>query len=110
MFVRFRKLLCDGFRPRAAAVPYIACRQPWNGPNGPVACRGHCHLKPRCRWRIGREEELAPYRLKVVLVDNKRVNGKVKQETIAVLGSIEAGRPIRQCQRWERAWGWGWRR
>jgi hypothetical protein len=33
---------------------------------------------------------LAPYRLKVVLVENKRVNGKVKQETIAVLGSIEA--------------------
>ena len=90
MFVRFRKLPCDGFRPRAASAPYIACRQPWNGPNGLVACRGHCHLKPRCRWRIGREEELAPYRLKVVLVENKRVNGKVKQETIAVLGSIEA--------------------
>ena len=30
-----------------------------------------------------------PYRLKVILVENKRVNGKVKQETIAVLGSIE---------------------
>ena len=28
-------------------------------------------------------EALAPYRLKVVLVENKRVNGKVKQETIA---------------------------
>ncbi len=90
MFVRFRRLPCDGFRPRAASAPYIACRQPWNGPNGPVACRGHCHLKPRCRWRIGREEALAPYRLKVVLVENKRINGKVKQETIAVLGSIEA--------------------
>ena len=47
-------------------------------------------MKPRCRWRIGREEQRAPYRLKVVLVENKRVNGKVKQETIAVLGSIEA--------------------
>ena len=31
-----------------------------------------------------------PYRLKVILVENKRVNGKVKQETIAVLGSIDA--------------------
>ena len=86
MFIRFRKLPCGGFQPRAAAEPYIACRSPWNG----IPCRGHCREKPRCRWRIGREEELAPYRLKVILVENKRVNGKVKQETIAVLGSIEA--------------------
>ena len=90
MFVRFRKLPCDGFRPNGASSARILCRQPWHGPNGPVACRGHCHLKPRCRWRIGRKEALAPYRLKVVLVENRRVNGKVKQETIAVLGSIEA--------------------
>ncbi len=90
MFVRFRKLPCDGFRPNGASSARIVCRRPWNGPNGPVACRGSCHLKPRCRWRIGREKELVPYRLKVVLVENKRVNGKVKQETIAVLGSIEA--------------------
>ncbi len=86
MFVRFRKLPCGGFEPRAAAEPYIACRSPWNG----IPCRGHCREKPRCRWRIGREEELAPYRLKVILVENRRVNGKVKQETIAVLGSIDA--------------------
>jgi hypothetical protein len=33
---------------------------------------------------------LQPYRLKVVLVENKRVDGKVKQETVAVLGSIDA--------------------
>ncbi len=70
----------------AAAEPYIACRSPWNN----IPCRGHCREKPRCRWRIGRDEQLAPYRLKVILVENKRVNGKVKQETIAVLGSIEA--------------------
>ena len=86
MFVRFRMLPCGGFEPGAAAEPYIACRSPWNG----IPCRGHCRVKPRCRWRIGREEELEPYRLKVILVENKRVNGKVKQETIAVLGSIEA--------------------
>lgn len=87
MFVRFRKLPCDGFRPNGVAygAAHIACRS-WNG----IACRGHCHMKPRCRWRIGRDEQLAPYRVKVVLVENKRVNGKVKQETIAVLGSIEA--------------------
>ena len=87
MFVRFRKLPCDGFRPNGAAygAACIACRS-WNG----IVCRGHCHRKPRCRWRIGRDEQLTPYRLKVILVENKRVNGKVKQETIAVLGSIEA--------------------
>ncbi len=87
MFVRFRKLPCDGFRPNGAAygAASIACRSS----NG-IACVEHCYKKPRCRWRIGHEEQLAPYRLKVILVENKRVNGKVKQETIAVLGSIEA--------------------
>ena len=87
MFVRFRNLPCDGFRPNGAAyeAARIVCRS-WNG----IACRGHCHMKPRCRWRIGRDEQLTPYRLKVALVENRRVNGKVKQETIAVLGSIEA--------------------
>ena len=48
------------------------------------------HATPRCRWRIGDDEQLAPYRLKVLLVENRRVNGKVKQETIAQLGSIDA--------------------
>ena len=86
MFVRFRKLPCDGFRPFGVADTRIACRRPWRG----TACRGHCHAKPRCRWRIGRDEQLVPYRLKVMLVENRRVNGKVKQEIIAVLGSIEA--------------------
>ena len=88
MFVRFRKLPCDGLRPNGASFqsPRIMCRGPW-----PVAaCRDHCHMKPRCRWRIGQDEQLAPYRLKVILVENKRVNGKVRQETIAVLGSIDA--------------------
>ncbi len=88
MFARFRKLPCDGFRPAGASLgsARITCRQPWRG----IPCRNHCHAKPRCRWRIGRDEQLAPYRLKVVLVENRRVNGKVKQETITVLGSIEA--------------------
>ncbi len=83
MFIRFRKISSDGKRPKA-----VAAR---------IACVGYCQhrvykqcpMKPRCRWRIGQEEQLAPYRLKVILVENKRVNGKVKQETIAVLGSIE---------------------
>ena len=87
MFVRFRKLPCGGFRPKAASrkAAIIACRSPRNG----YACR-HCWAKPRCRWLIGHDEKLSPYRLKVMLVENKRVDGKVKQETIAVLGSIDA--------------------
>jgi len=86
MFVRFRKIPCDGFRPNGASseAAKFMCR-------GPCRYRNYsCPMKPRCRWRIGRDEQLAPYRLKVILVENKRVNGKVKQETIAVLGSIEA--------------------
>ena len=73
MFVRFRKLPCDGFRPNGVSseAARIACRNPWNG----ISCRGHCHAKPRCRWRIGHDEQLAPYRLKVILVENKRING-----------------------------------
>ena len=88
MFVRFRKLPSGGFRPIAAALgaSFIACRNPWNR----IPCWGHCQAKPRCRWRVGEDEKLEPYRLKVVLVENRRVNGRVKQETIAVLGSIEA--------------------
>ena len=48
-------------------------------------------MKPRCRWRIGVDEglELAPYRLNVSLVENRRVNGKVRQEHIAHLGAID---------------------
>ena len=89
MFVRFRKIPCGGFRPSSASDDgaFIACQHPT--PSG--SCRYfHCHAKPRCRWLIGHDEQLVPYRLKVMLVENRRVEGKVKQETIAVLGSIEA--------------------
>ena len=88
MFVRFRKIPCGGFRPKAALyeATYRACQYPY----GRNACRGHCPAHPRCRWLIGHDEKLSPYRLKVILVENKRVDGKVKQETIAVLGSIDA--------------------
>jgi len=58
---------------------------------GPTLRCSHCELKPRCRWIIGKHQQLQPYRLKVVLVENRRVDGKVKQETVAVLGSIDAG-------------------
>ena len=41
----------------------------------------------RRRWTIG---GLEPYRIKVMLVENTRVAGKVRQEIITVLGSIDA--------------------
>jgi hypothetical protein len=41
----------------------------------------------RRRWTIG---GLEPYRIKVMLVENSRVAGKVRQEIITVLGSIDA--------------------
>ncbi len=87
MFVRFRKLPNDGFEPAAADdAAFRACQEPH------YKCRKYqrCRSKPRCRWLIGKHTQLQPYRLKVILVENKRVNGKVKQETIAMLGSINA--------------------
>jgi hypothetical protein len=41
---------------------------------------------------IGRGEgqSLEPYRIKVMLVENTRINGKVKQKIVAMLGSINA--------------------
>ena len=49
-------------------------------------------MKPRCRWRIGVDHDLrlVPYRLNVALAENKRAEGKVRQEHISQLGSIEA--------------------
>jgi hypothetical protein len=61
------------------------CRGQW--------CNGrHCRLKPRCRWAIIGPDgvRLEPHRIKVMLVETVRANGKVKQEIIAMLGTIEA--------------------
>jgi hypothetical protein len=44
-------------------------------------------MKPRCRWLIA--GKLVPYRLLVALIENRRVDGKVRQEQIADLGSID---------------------
>jgi hypothetical protein len=51
----------------------------------------HCPMKPRCRWRIGADSGLAlvPYRLQVVLTENRRAEGKVRQEVLADLGTID---------------------
>jgi hypothetical protein len=46
-----------------------------------------CPMKPRCRWLIA--GKLVPYRLLVALIENRRVDGKVKQEQVADLGSID---------------------
>ena len=108
MFVRFRKQANDGFRPVGVADggARIDCRAPgWWG-----TCKGSCSLKPRCRWRVDEKEQRQPYRLKVVLVENRRVDGKVKQETVAVLGAIDATwlpefweglDPKLKCQDWD---------
>jgi len=82
MFVRFRKIVSDGRRPSPGGV------------NSKLACQGHCKrrrslkcpIKPRCRYRIG---DAVPYRLQVSIVENTRIHGKVRQEVIAELGSID---------------------
>jgi hypothetical protein len=38
------------------------------------------------RWFIASQE---PYRIKVTIVDNVRTGGKVKQEIVATLGTID---------------------
>jgi hypothetical protein len=88
MFVRFRKLPNGGFEPKAAAMAKILCRGQWcHRANG-----GHCRMRPRCRWAIAcnDNDHLEPYRIKVLLVENTRLDGKVKQEIVAALGTIDA--------------------
>jgi hypothetical protein len=88
MFVRFRKVKNGGFAPFVAMPGATArlCRSPWGR-----ICRGRCQMKPtRCRWVIGKDRRLEPYRYKVMLIENRRVAGKVKQELVATLGSIDA--------------------
>jgi hypothetical protein len=49
-------------------------------------------MKPRCRWRIGVDQGVkpAPYRLEASLAENRRVDGKVQQEHVVSLGTIDA--------------------
>lgn len=115
MFVRFRRLPNGGFLPTGAPhsafaeVPDESGQATWEGVQtwgnaAKILCRrdgghegchrfhgGHCRLRPRCRYVIdvgGPHLEL--YRLKVELLANSRVNGKIKQEVVASLGSIDA--------------------
>jgi hypothetical protein len=95
MFVRFRERKSDGREPiinNPGSIGYVelACagrcadrRGQRVGPGFRVG-KG-CPMKPRCRWRI---KGLVPYRLLVALIENRRIDGKVRQEHIADLGSI----------------------
>src|SRR6516164_7516010 len=89
MSVRYRKIVSDGTEPCG-----VAAQRNCNG-----SCRsryrsrvGRCPRKPRCRWRIGMlqlPDGLVPYRLKVSIIENRRVDGKVRQEHVADLGTID---------------------
>jgi hypothetical protein len=103
MFVRFRRLPNGGDRPIAAREDAIKWQ--W------VEISGKRRRRYR-RWVIGRGnggQWLEPYRLKVTLIENTRINGKVKQEIVAVLGSIDATwlesfwkkDPALRCEDWE---------
>jgi len=89
MFVRYRKVVSDGFEPcgvQAQRNCNGSCRSRYR------SCMGRCPKKPRCRWRIGLlqlPDGLVPYRLQVSLIENQRDDGKVRQEHIADLGSID---------------------
>jgi hypothetical protein len=89
MFVRVRRVGIGGFRPGAAADGAAArlCKYSMAGMG---RCRRRCRVKPRCRWVIGSERQLEPYSLKLTLVENTRIDGKVRQAIIVRLGSIDA--------------------
>ena len=92
MFVRFRKLSNDGFEPAAAAPLSLILGAP--KPNAFFTWERRPGRRRRRHWFIADNkddaERLTPYRIKVTLVENTRVDGKVKQEIVAVLGSIDA--------------------
>jgi hypothetical protein len=88
MFVRFRKMANGGFPPGATAdgVSKRICQGRRSG-----HCGSRCRARPRCRWVIDDGRRLEPFRYKVMVVENARVGGgKVKQELVAYLGSIDA--------------------
>jgi hypothetical protein len=88
MFVRFRKVSNAGIKPEHVAdgAAERECRRV----TGYLCGGGHCYAKPRCRWALRAGDlRLEPYRLKVTLLANTRINGRVKQELVATLGSID---------------------
>lgn len=91
MFVRFRERKNDGREPQFAPAKLACtgrCADRHGQRIGPGFRAGSgCPERPRCRWRI--EGELVPYRLLVSVVENRRIDGKVKQEHVADLGAID---------------------
>jgi hypothetical protein len=100
MFVRYRKIVADGHQPRGVHAK-IACQGRCAAHPGRYGFRGRragqCPVKPRCRWRIGLGAVdtaiaihiPAPYRLQVQLVENRRVEGKVRQELTSISCSVD---------------------
>jgi hypothetical protein len=84
MFVRFRKLSNAGFEPAGGAPGAAVSTWEPTLENGWPNRHGR---RRRRRWTIG---GLESYRIKVLLVENTRVAGEVRQEIVAVLGSIDA--------------------
>jgi hypothetical protein len=78
VFVRFRKIPNGARRPLGIRPEAIS----WTRPDG---WRGKTHR----RWVIGKDGR-EPYRIKVLLLENKREDGKVRQEIVAALGSFDA--------------------
>jgi len=77
MFIRFRKVKSSGREPIGVHAKIF-----W-----------YAQSRARCRWCISAEHDdsprLEPYRLNVGLAENTRRDGKVKQEHVALLGSID---------------------
>jgi hypothetical protein len=95
MFVRFQERKSDGHEPGMVSARHMCAGKcpdvPGQRHGGWGRSGWGCPMRPRCRWRIGADQgvELQPYRLLVSLVENRRVDGKVRQEHIANLGAID---------------------
>jgi hypothetical protein len=96
MFIRIREVKSE-FKQRADGIAKRMCAGKCEGRfrarrdahGGLVTTRTElegCPLKPQCPLRIA--GTLTPYRLTISLVENRRANGKVRQQHVAHLGSI----------------------
>jgi hypothetical protein len=93
MFVRFRKQSNSGFRPVAARNRSgDEVKWQWVGKYEHVSPGWIRRRRRHRKWSIacGGDQYLEPYRIKVALVENARIDGKVKQEVIVTLGAIDA--------------------
>jgi hypothetical protein len=91
MFVRFRERSSDGREPDFIGAKLQCagrCRPDLRNRRAGPGARyfSGCPFKPRCRWLI---DGKTPYRLLVSLIENRRIDGKVRQEHIADFGAID---------------------